>query len=440
MVRISEIVPNSIAFELGIEREDVLVSVNGFEINDVLDYRFYLTEENITLKIKRGNDVLEFDIEKDQYDDIGLEFETPLMDEKHSCQNNCIFCFIDQLPKGLRNTLYFKDDDSRLSFLHGNYITLTNLKKTDIERIVKMHISPVNVSVHTTNPELRCKMMHNRFAGDVLEYLTLLKEGNIKINAQIVLCRDVNDENELVSSLHDLAKLYPQLNSVAVVPSGLTKYREGLYDLKPFDKDSASRAIDIIEKINGEYSKKYGKNLFFASDEFYLTAERELPKDEYYEEYSQIENGVGMLRSFDCEAQLMLKMLTKDECKIKRKVSIATGESAYDFITKIVSDVKKKCKNLECNIYKIQNDFFGHTITVSGLITGIDLINQLKGKDLGGELLISRSMLRSEGDLFLCSTSKEEVEKALSVKITPIEQDGASFVEGLLGISDEAVI
>ena len=440
MVRISEIVPNSIAFELGIEREDVLVSVNGFEINDVLDYRFYLTEENITLKIKRGNDVLEFDIEKDQYDDIGLEFETPLMDEKHSCQNNCIFCFIDQLPKGLRNTLYFKDDDSRLSFLHGNYITLTNLKKADIERIVKMHISPVNVSVHTTNPELRCKMMHNRFAGDVLEYLTLLKEGNIKINAQIVLCRDVNDESELVSSLHDLAKLYPQLNSVAVVPSGLTKYREGLYDLKPFDKDSASKAIDIIEKINDEYSKKYGKNLFFASDEFYLTAERELPKDEYYEEYSQIENGVGMLRSFDCEAQLMLKMLTKDECKIKRKVSIATGESAYDFITKIVSDVKKKCKNLECNIYKIQNDFFGHTITVSGLITGIDLINQLKGKDLGGELLISSSMLRSEGDLFLCSTSKEEVEKALSVKITPIEQDGASFVEGLLGISDEAVI
>ena len=440
MVRISEIVPNSIAFELGIEREDVLVSVNGFEINDVLDYRFYLTEENITLKIKRGNDVLEFDIEKDQYDDIGLEFETPLMDEKHSCQNNCIFCFIDQLPKGLRNTLYFKDDDSRLSFLHGNYITLTNLKKADIERIVKMHISPVNVSVHTTNPELRCKMMHNRFAGDVLEYLTLLKEGNIKINAQIVLCRDVNDESELVSSLHDLAKLYPQLNSVAVVPSGLTKYRKGLYDLKPFDKDSASKAIDIIEKINDEYSKKYGKNLFFASDEFYLTAERELPKDEYYEEYSQIENGVGMLRSFDCEAQLMLKMLTKDECKIKRKVSIATGESAYDFITKIVSDVKKKCKNLECNIYKIQNDFFGHTITVSGLITGIDLINQLKGKDLGGELLISSSMLRSEGDLFLCSTSKEEVEKALSVKITPIEQDGASFVEGLLGISDEAVI
>lgn len=440
MVRINEIVPNSIAFELGIERDDVLISVNGFEINDVLDYRFYLTEENVTLEIKRGDDFFEFDIEKDQYDDIGLEFETPLMDEKHSCQNNCIFCFIDQLPKGLRKTLYFKDDDSRLSFLHGNYITLTNLKKADIERIVKMHISPVNVSVHTTNPELRCKMMHNRFAGDVLEYLTLLKEGNVKINAQIVLCRGVNDKNELASSLHDLAKLYPQLNSVAVVPSGLTKFREGLYDLKPFDKESATETIDIIEKINHEYNKKYGRNLFFASDEFYLTAERALPKDEYYEEYSQIENGVGMLRSFDCEAQLMLKMLTKDECKIKRKISVATGESAYDFITEIVNNVKKKCKNLECNIYKIQNDFFGHTITVSGLITGVDLIKQLKDKDLGDELLISRSMLRSEGDLFLCSTSKEEVENALGVKVTPIEQDGASFVEGLLGISSEASI
>ena len=434
MVRITEIVPNSCADEIGIKKEDILLTVNGFEINDVLDYQFYMTEENVELQIKRGDTIFDFEIEKDQYEDIGLEFETPLMDKKHSCQNKCIFCFIDQLPKGLRETLYFKDDDSRLSFLHGNYITLTNLKKSDVERIVKMHISPVNVSVHTTNPELRCKMMNNRFAGNSLEYLTILKEGNIKINAQIVLCRGINDGEELVSSLNDLAKLYPLLNSVAVVPSGLTKFRDGLYDLKPFDKESCSDVIDIIEKINKKYRKTFGSNLFFASDEFYLTAERLLPSDEYYEDYSQIENGVGMLRSFESEADLMLKMLTDEEKNAKRKISVATGDAAYDFISGIVKKVKDKCKNLDCTVYRVKNDFFGHSITVSGLITGVDLINQLKDKDLGTELLISKSMLRSEGDLFLCSTSLEELQNTLGVKVTPIEQDGASFVEGLLGL------
>lgn len=434
MVRITNVYLGSLAQDAGILENDILLSINGFEINDVLDYRFYLAEEAISLEIKRGEENIIFEIEKEQYEDIGLDFETPLMDEKHSCQNNCIFCFIDQLPKGLRDTLYFKDDDSRLSFLHGNYITLTNLKKADIERIVKMHISPVNVSVHTTNPELRCKMMHNRFAGETLQYLDILKEGNISINAQIVLCRGINDGDELKRSLSDLSKLYPMLNSVAVVPSGLTKYREGLYELKPFDKESSIKVIELVEEFNDSFSKKVGRNLFFCSDEFYLTAQKELPMDEYYEEYSQIENGVGMLRSFECEAGIFLKQLTSQELEIKRNISIATGDSAYDFISKIVKDVQKKCKNIKCNIYDIKNDFFGHTITVSGLITGVDLINQLKGKDLGTELLISRSMLRSEGDLFLCGTSLNELENELGVKVTPIEQDGASFVEGLLGI------
>ncbi len=434
MVRIKEVFPNSIASEVGIEREDILLAINGFEINDVLDYRFYLAEESITLEINRDGQKLCFEIEKDLYEDIGLDFETPLMDKKHSCQNKCIFCFIDQLPKGLRETLYFKDDDSRLSFLHGNYITLTNLKIKDIERIVKMHISPVNVSVHTTNPELRCKMMHNKFAGETLAYLQMLKEGNININAQIVLCRNINDGEEIKRSLNDLARLYPQLNSVAIVPSGLTKFREGLEELKPFDKQSSQEVIDIVEEINQKYREEFGKNLFFCSDEFYLTAEKELPKDEYYEEYSQLENGVGMLRSFECEANLMLKMLTDEEALVTRKISIATGDSAYEFISNIVKRVKERCKGLSCNIYNIKNDFFGHTITVSGLITGKDLINQLKDKDLGDELLISRSMLRSEGDLFLCGTSLKELSDKLGVKVTPIEQDGASFVEGLLGI------
>ena len=434
MVKITDILPDSIASSVGIKKNDILVSINGFEINDVLDYRFYLTEEEIEIEILRGESKLLFDIEKEQYDDIGLDFETPLMDKKHSCRNKCIFCFIDQLPKGLRDTLYFKDDDSRLSFLHGNYITLTNLSKSDIDRIIKMHISPVNVSIHTTNPELRCQMMNNRFAGEALEYLKALAKSGIKINAQIVACRDINDGKELERTLNDLAELYPSLSSVAVVPSGLTKFREGLYPLKGYDKASSLAVIDLVEKLSAKYSKKFGKNIFFASDEFYLMAERELPSDEYYEEYSQLDNGVGMLRSFECEALSFLKMLTDEEKEISRNISIATGESAYDFISKIVKCVQKHCKNLKCNVYKIENDFFGHTITVSGLITGIDLVNQLNGKELGDELLISRSMLRSEGDLFLCGTSLEELENELGVKVTPIEQDGACFVEGLLGI------
>ena len=434
MVKITDVNCGSIAKSVGIKKNDILVSVNGFEINDVLDYRFYLTEENVEIKILRGENELLFDIEKDQYDDIGLDFETPLMDQKHSCQNKCIFCFIDQLPKGLRDTLYFKDDDSRLSFLHGNYITLTNLKEADIDRIVKMHISPVNVSVHTTNPQLRCEMMHNKHAGETLAYLDTLARGGIKINAQVVACRDINDGNELERTLNDLAKLYPSLSSAAVVPSGLTKFREGLYPLKGYDKDSAAKVIDLVEKINEKYSIEFGKNIFFVSDEFYLTAERELPSDEYYEEYSQLDNGVGMLRSFECEANLFLKTLTDEEMEISRTVSIATGESAFDFISGIVKKVQEKCKNLKCTVYKIDNDFFGHTITVSGLITGVDLINQLKGKELGEELLISRSMLRSEGDLFLCGTSLKDLENELGVNVTPIEQDGACLVEGMLGL------
>ena len=434
MVRIKDVISGSIACELEIQGGDNLVSINGSEINDVLDYRFYLMDEEITVEIERNGEKFLFEIEKDEYEDLGLEFETPLMDKKHSCQNKCIFCFIDQLPKGLRDTLYFKDDDSRLSFLHGNYVTLTNLKDEDIARIIKMHISPINVSVHTTNPELRCQMMHNKRAGGVLSYLGELAAHGIKINAQIVACRDINDGDELLRSLNDLAKLYPALSSAAVVPSGITKFREGLYPLKPYDKDSASAVIDLVEKTSAKYAEEFGRNLFFASDEFYLTAERELPSDEYYDDYSQLDNGVGMLRSFECEAEILINSLTKKECKVKRNISIATGESAYELISSVVGRVKEKCKNISAPVYKIQNDFFGHTITVSGLITGKDLINQLKGKELGEELLISRSMLRSEGDLFLCGTSLTEAEDALGVKITPIDQNGADLVEGMLGI------
>ena len=436
MVRIERVIPKTHADLCGIKENDVLISINGKVINDVLDYRFYLAEEHINLLIKRNEEEINYSINKECYDDIGLEFETPLMDKKHRCENKCIFCFIDQLPKGLRESLYFKDDDSRLSFLHGNYITLTNLEKRDIERRIEMHISPVNVSVHTTNPELRCKMMHNKKAGTVLEYLDMLVDGGIDICAQIVLCRNINDGEELVRTLDDLARLYPRLSSVAIVPSGLTKYREGLYPLKPFDKLSARDVIKTVEKINTKYAHKLGKNIFFCSDEFYLLAGKKMHKEAYYEGYSQLDNGVGMITSFEEEANSFLKTLSSEEKSIKRSISIATGTASYPFISKLVKKIQKKCKGLDCKVYEIMNDFFGHTVTVSGLITGIDLINQLSGNNLGSELHISRSMLRAEGDLFLCGTSLERLEKELNVKVIPDEQDGMSFVASLLGIKE----
>ena len=435
MVKIQKVIKDSLADNIGILEGDVLVSINGREINDVLDYRFYLADKRLCIKIKRDSEN-EFIIEKQIYDDIGLEFETPLMDKKHRCENKCIFCFIDQLPKGMRETLYFKDDDSRLSFLHGNYITLTNLEKKDIDRIIEMHISPVNISVHTTNPELRCKMMHNKRAGEVLSYIKMLSDAGIEICGQIVLCRGINDGEELTKSLNDLAQFYPNLRSVCIVPSGLTKYREKLYPLKGFDKSSSREVIKQVESINKFYRKKYGKNLFFCSDEFYLMAEKKLHNDEYYEDYSQIDNGVGMLTSFEKELDLYLKVLSSDERKIKRTISVATGEAAYDFICKMVKRIKKKCKHVECNVYKIVNDYFGHTITVSGLITGVDMINQLKGKTLGEELILPRNMLRAEGDLFLCNTSVDELSSKLDIKVGIAEIDGASFVDAILGLKE----
>lgn len=436
MVRIEKIVEDSIAEQCGIFAGDYLISINEHEINDVLDYRFYLADENIVVETKSGEEYITFEIEKEMYEDIGLEFETPLMDKKHRCENKCIFCFIDQLPKGLRESLYFKDDDSRLSFLHGNYITLTNLNDKDIDRIIDMHISPVNVSVHTTNPELRCMMMKNKRAGLTLKYLDKLRDGGIDINAQVVLCRDINDGKELERTLSDLSELYPRLCSVAIVPSGLTKHIEGLYPLKPYDEQSSQEVIRLVEGINERFKPKFKKNMFFCSDEFYLLANKALPSDSYYEEYSQIENGVGMLRSFETELESFLKLLTPEECNISRSISIATGAGAYDFICDMVSRIKTKCPRLDCKIYKIKNEFFGETVTVSGLLTGVDLKNQLKNKNLGEELYISRSMLRSEGDLFLCQTSLAELEKSLGVPITPVSQDGASLVECLLKIKE----
>lgn len=433
MVTITGVEKASPAAKHGILPGDILISINGHDINDVLDYRFRLTEKKITLLIHRGPDLKEITIKKDEYSDIGLEFETYLMDKKHSCRNKCVFCFIDQLPKGMRDTLYFKDDDSRLSFLMGNYITLTNLSEEDVDRIIEMKTSPINVSVHTTNPELRVKMMKNKNAGKVLSYLRRFADAGISLNCQIVLCKGINDGKELERSMTDLAALYPSLVGVSIVPAGITNYREGLCHLEPFTAEEAGEVIDTIDKFGEKCLKKFGTRLFFSSDELYIEAGRELPGEDYYEGYPQIENGVGMIRSMDGEFTDELDFLDEYDLEKPRKVSVATGAAAYDFIKSLADRLCEQVPTLECHVYKIINDFFGHNITVAGLLTGKDLANQLNGKDLGDRLLIPRVTLRSEGDVFLDDTTPEWLSEQLGgVEIVPVESTGNDFVSKVL--------
>ena len=430
MVEITGVLPHSRAARAGIRAGDVLLEINSHAIGDVLDYRFRLAEDVVILKLHRGADLLEVRIKKDTYDDIGLEFGTPLMDKKHRCENGCIFCFIDQNPKGMRDTIYFKDDDSRLSFLHGNYITLTNMHDEDIDRIIEMHISPVNVSVHSTNPELRVKMMKNKRAGEVLRYLRKLADAGIKLRGQIVLCRGINDGDELTRSMTDLAAYYPALDSVSVVPAGLTAHREGLFHLEPFTPEECAAVIDQIEAFNATLEER----LFFASDEFYLKCGRPLPDDEYYGEYCQIENGVGMLTSFGTEFDSMMKTLDDDEKLVQREISVATGEAAYDFIAQKIEKLTAVCPNLTCHVYKVKNLFFGGEVTVTGLLTGQDFAQQLAGQNLGETLYLSRTTLRAEGDLFLCGMSPDELSETLGVNIEFIENDGSELCLKLLGL------
>ena len=433
MVTITGVEKASPAAKHGILPGDILISINGHDINDVLDYRFRLTEKKITLLIHRGPDLKEITIKKDEYSDIGLEFETYLMDKKHSCRNKCVFCFIDQLPKGMRDTLYFKDDDSRLSFLMGNYITLTNLSEEDVDRIIEMKTSPINVSVHTTNPELRVKMMKNKNAGKVLSYLRRFADAGISLNCQIVLCKGINDGKELERSMTDLAALYPSLVGVSIVPAGITNYREGLCHLEPFTAEEAGEVIDTIDKFGEKCLKKFGTRLFFSSDELYIEARRELPGEDYYEGYPQIENGVGMIRSLDGEFTDELDFLDEYDLEKPRKVSVATGAAAYDFIKSLADRLCEQVPTLECHVYKIINDFFGHNITVAGLLTGKDLANQLNGKDLGDRLLIPRVTLRSEGDVFLDDTTPEWLAEQLGgIEVVPVESTGNDFVSKVL--------
>lgn len=435
MVEITGVLPHSRAARAGILTGDILLEINGHKINDVLDYRFRLAEETVTLKLHRGPELLDVKIKKDTYDDIGLEFGTPLMDKKHRCENGCIFCFIDQNPKGMRESIYFKDDDSRLAFLHGNYITLTNLHDEDIDRIIEMHISPVNVSVHTTNPELRIAMMKNKRSGEVLGYLRKLADAGTTLRGQIVLCKGINDGAELDRSMTDLAEYYPQMDSVSIVPAGLTGHRDNLYHLEPFTAQECAAVIEQIERFNESFAKTHdGAKMFFASDEFYVKSGIPLPSNEFYGEYTQIENGVGLLTSFGHEFDFMLNSVMDDELPEKREISVATGEAAYEFMRTLVDKLRERCEGLKIHLYSIKNEFFGGEVTVTGLLTGVDIANQLVGKPLGEKLYLSRTTLRAEGDLFLCGMSPDELSKTLGVQIEFIENDGAEFCEKMLGI------
>lgn len=433
-VKIFDVTTGSHADKAGIKKGETLLSINSNEIVDVLDYRFYQVNRKLTLEVAdEDKNVRTIEMTKGEYEEIGLEFETYLMDKQHSCRNKCIFCFIDQLPKGMRESLYFKDDDSRLSFLFGNYITLTNITEHEIDRIIKMHISPINVSVHTTNPELRCKMMNNRFAGDTLKYLKRFADAGITLNCQIVSCPGINDGDELVRTLTDLENL--GVNMTAIVPVGLTRYRENLYPLVPYNKETAGQTIDIIEKMGDECVKKHGRRIFFPGDEFYLLAEREIPSPEFYEDFSALEDGIGMIAYLTDDVGWKLEELDADE-SLCHKVTIACGEGVFPYMKRIMSMINEKFPNITINTRAIKNNFFGGGVNVSGLVTGGDLIDQLRDDDLGDRLIIPSSMLRFENDLFLDDVSTDDVERELSVTLVPVNNNGNDLVEAVIAGKD----
>ncbi len=429
--RIRKVRPGSIGEELELVPGDWLLSINSQEIEDIFDYQFLVQDEYLEVQIEKASgEEWELEIEKEPDEDLGLEFENGLMDAYRSCRNKCIFCFIDQMPKGMRETLYFKDDDSRLSFLQGNYITLTNMSDRDIERIIRYHLAPVNISFHTTNPELRCKMLHNRFAGEALLKAKRLFEAGIEMNGQIVLCKGVNDGEELERTMGDLEHLIPSLQSISVVPAGLTKYREGLYPLEPYEKEEAKEVLEKLHKWQKYFFEKYGTHFVHASDEWYLLAEEPLPEEERYDDYIQLENGVGMLRLFINQVRQALGLLTGDDAY--REVSIATGLLAAPILRQLCEEIKEKFPRLCVHLYPIRNDFFGERITVSGLLTGGDILNQLRGKPLGSRLLLPCNVLRSGEDYFLDDVKMADLEKELQVPVYITKQEGKDFVKGIL--------
>ena len=428
---VSRVISGSIAEEMEIEPGDELISINDQPVGDILDYHYLCNEEYLTAVIRKPDgEEWELEIEKEFEEDLGMEFENGMMDEYHSCHNKCIFCFIDQMPPGMRNTLYFKDDDSRLSFLQGNYITLTNLKEEDIQQIIRYHLSPINISFQTMNPQLRCKMLNNRFAGEALKKVDRFIEAGIELNGQIVLCKGVNDGAELEYTIEQLTRYLPNLVSVSVVPVGLTKFRDGLYPLEPFEKEDAIEVLDIIHKWQERIMEKYHTHMIHASDEWYLLAGRDLPEEDNYDGYPQLENGVGMIRLFMNEVKEELAHRKGDDrC---HTVSIATGLLAGDYIRWAAEEVRTLYPNVTVRVYPIKNDFFGEKITVAGLLTGQDLEAQLKGKELGERLFLSSNVLRDGENVFLDDMTVEDLERSLQTKTGIVKSDGKDFVHAIL--------
>ncbi|MDO5096147.1 MAG: DUF512 domain-containing protein [Peptostreptococcaceae bacterium] len=423
---------NSIAEDLGIQAGDLILSLNGVPVEDTIEYSYLEADEYVELEIQhQDGEIVIYEIEKDFDEELGLEFSNPIIDEVKSCSNKCIFCFIDQLPKGMRETLYIKDDDSRLSFLQGNFITMTNMKDRDIDKLVQYRISPINISVHTTNPELRVRMLKNRFASKINENIEKLASVGIVMNGQIVCIPEVNDKKELERTIRDLVQYYPQMESVAVVPVGLTKYRDGLAPLKLFDKESSLELIEQIEGYQKEFYQRYGTRFVFASDEFYVTAQKELPSSEEYEDYIQLENGVGLIKKLESEIKDELSNLNLKAHGCFSKITIATGYSAFDFMSKMAKEIMKKI-SVEIQVIKIRNDFFGETITVAGLITGGDLIKQLKDIDLGDALFLPRVMFRADELVFLDDLKIPDIEKALDTSVVVNEINGNDLIRNIL--------
>lgn len=436
---ISSVLPGSIGEELDLSPGDVLVSINGQPVQDVFDYRYLINDELVVLLIRKKNgEEWELEVEKEYDEDLGIEFENSLMDDYRSCCNHCIFCFIDQMPPGMRDTLYFKDDDSRLSFLQGNYVTLTNMSDYDLDRIIRFHLSPVNISFQTMNPDLRCKMLHNRFAGQALKKVDKLYQGGVTMNGQIVLCRGINDREELEYSLEKLSRYAPVLQSVSVVPVGLSRFRDGLYPLEPFTREDAIELIDQVERWQRIMMKKRGIHFVHASDEWYILAGREIPEESRYDGYLQLENGVGMMRLLETEVKESLLDFSGDDRKID--ASVATGKLAAPFIKENIRLIQEKFPRIHVNVYTIENRFFGERITVSGLITGTDLKEQLKGKDLGEKLLIPCNMLRSGDDVFLDDLTVKDLRESLGTEIVVVDEDGADLVNCLINPPDHKKI
>ena len=431
---IQSVRPGSIAEELGIEPGDILLEIDGQVIEDIFDYQFYVESEELLVVIRKANgEEWELEIEKDVDEDLGIDFGKGLMDEYHSCHNKCIFCFIDQMPPGMRDTLYFKDDDSRLSFLQGNYVTLTNMSDEDVDRIIRYNLSPINVSFQTTNPELRCRMLNNRFAGQALEKAWKLAQAGIIMNGQIVLCKGVNDGAELDRSIRDLSAYLPNLESVSVVPVGLSKYRDGLYPLEPFTKEDAQDVLRIIHGWQNKIYSEYGTHFVHASDEWYILAEEELPQEEQYDGYLQLENGVGMLRLLlDEFAEAMEEDRINGRQARAKHITLATGRLAYRFIKQMAMQMEERYEGLQIDVIAIRNDFFGEMITVSGLLTGQDIMAQLKDRDLGEKLLLPQNVLKSGEPVFLDDYTLDDIEKALQVRIDIVKSSGRDFIEAIL--------